>query len=87
MNREYGVPKTTEERMATHYQQYGTTDLPPRGTGLANKGFVAGPLPRRLTDPEKYLLVFLAGMMVSAALTYMWVKPTAFRAKVREIRA
>lgn len=29
-----GVPFTDEERMINHYQRYGTTDLPVRGTGL-----------------------------------------------------
>ena len=32
--RGYGVPRTEEQRMATHYATYGTTELPPRGTGL-----------------------------------------------------
>jgi hypothetical protein len=30
----YGVPKTDEQRMMTHYAKYGTTNLPIRGTGL-----------------------------------------------------
>ena len=29
-----GIPLTDEERAERHYSQYGTTDLPPRGTGL-----------------------------------------------------
>ena len=29
-----GVPKTEAERVATHLSRYGTTQLPPRGTGL-----------------------------------------------------
>lgn len=33
--RRMGVPLTDEERMQRHYQQFGTTDLPTRGTGLA----------------------------------------------------
>ena len=33
-NRAYGVPKTEAERLATHSAIYGTTDLPPRGTGV-----------------------------------------------------
>lgn len=33
-NRAYGVPKTTEERMATHKVIYGTEILPPRGAGV-----------------------------------------------------
>ena len=32
--RRYGFPRTDEERKAVHYQRYGTTQLPPRGTGL-----------------------------------------------------
>ena len=32
-NRAYGVPKTESERLASHSAIYGTTDLPPRGTG------------------------------------------------------
>lgn len=33
-NRAYGVPKTTEERIATHKLLYGNESLPPRGTGV-----------------------------------------------------
>ena len=29
----FGVPKTDEERKAMHKKLYGTTELPPRGTG------------------------------------------------------
>ena len=29
-----GRPKTEAERKATHFEQFGTYDLPPRGTGL-----------------------------------------------------
>uniref|UniRef100_A0A6M3Y1N8 Uncharacterized protein n=1 Tax=viral metagenome TaxID=1070528 RepID=A0A6M3Y1N8_9ZZZZ len=32
-DREYGVPKTEEEREATHQALYGSSNLPPRGTG------------------------------------------------------
>ena len=32
-NRPYGVPKTEAEREAAHAAKYGTTTLPPRGTG------------------------------------------------------
>jgi len=38
-----GVPLTEEERMQRHYEIYGTTDLPPRGTGaLQNAGKLEG---------------------------------------------
>ncbi len=30
----YGVPKTDEERKATHKKLYGNENIPPRGTGL-----------------------------------------------------
>ena len=33
-NRRLGNPKTDEERKATHFKKYGTTKLPPRGSGL-----------------------------------------------------
>lgn len=36
--RPYGVPKTEEERRATHEALYGTTELPPRGTGILGGG-------------------------------------------------
>ncbi len=29
-----GQPKTETERLASHQSRYGTTQLPPRGTGL-----------------------------------------------------
>jgi len=32
--RRFGVPKTEAERRATHLGRYGTSELPPRGTGL-----------------------------------------------------
>ena len=32
--RRYGQPRTEEERLKRHYERYGTTELPPRGTGL-----------------------------------------------------
>jgi len=34
-NRRMGHPKTEAERRATHKARFGTTKLPPRGTGLA----------------------------------------------------
>jgi len=35
--RRKGVPRTDEERTARHKELYGTSDLPPRGTGLSWK--------------------------------------------------
>lgn len=41
----YGQPLTDVERMQQHYARYGTTDLPPRGTGLeGNPGRAGVPL-------------------------------------------
>ena len=37
----YGNPKTEQERLATHKALYGTSELPPRGTGLY-KGVTIG---------------------------------------------
>ena len=33
--RRLGYPKTEAQRLATHKQKYGTTELPERGTGLS----------------------------------------------------
>jgi len=35
-----GRPKTEEERRATHLRRFGTTELPPRGTGLRRRGLL-----------------------------------------------
>ena len=34
--RRFGNPKTEAERRATHKAKFGTSKLPPRGTGLVN---------------------------------------------------
>lgn len=34
----YGIPKTEEERLATHQAIYGSQELPPRGTGIKRRG-------------------------------------------------
>jgi len=31
-----GQPKTEEERLATHQEKYGSSKLPPRGSGLTS---------------------------------------------------
>ena len=36
--RRAGSPRTDEERKAQHKKIYGTTKLPPRGTGLKRSG-------------------------------------------------
>jgi len=38
MSRPYGEPKTEEERAATHEALYGSSGLPPRGSGITNYG-------------------------------------------------
>jgi len=35
----YGVPKTEAQRLATHKARYGSSELPPRGSGLKRQGF------------------------------------------------
>lgn len=72
-----GTPRTDAERTQRHYAQFGTTTLPPRGTGLRAPG---------LTEPEKYALVFIGGAIVSAIFTYIWTKPAAFKAKLKEFK-
>ena len=37
MTRRFGKPRTEEERKKRHKGRFGTTKLPPRGTGLKNK--------------------------------------------------
>ena len=34
-----GKPKSEYERMLTHYSRFGTTKVPPRGTGLTRQAF------------------------------------------------
>ena len=34
-----GVPKSEAERLATHETRFGSSKLPPRGTGLTKQGF------------------------------------------------
>jgi len=50
-NRPYGVPKTEEERKATHKAAYGSAELPERGTGNP------GGNPGETTAEEDILLV------------------------------
>jgi len=40
MSRPYGEPKTEEERAATHEALYGSSGLPPRGSGIINYGLL-----------------------------------------------
>ena len=48
--RGYGTPLTDEERTERHYEQYGTTELPPRGTGLSGLNSIG--LIRSIGNPE-----------------------------------
>lgn len=73
-----GQPKTEEERMQTHFQLYGTTDLPPRGTGLRR-------LANALSGDGKGLIFFL-GFFFGAIIGYSWAKPKSAARKIREIR-
>lgn len=58
VTRRYGQPLTEEERTQRHYATFGTTNLPPRGTGLGNPG-----VERRLTTDD-----FLTGLFVGLLL-------------------
>ena len=46
-----GIPLTDAQRAQRHYQQYGTTDLPPRGTGFGAN--TIGRLGVPLTDAQR----------------------------------
>jgi hypothetical protein len=43
-DRRFGEPKTEEERRETHYEKYGSYELPPRGTGLISQGATTFPI-------------------------------------------
>jgi hypothetical protein len=51
--RPYGVPKTEAERRATHQQRFGTSELPPRGTGMRARQPTIEELPRALQPREE----------------------------------
>jgi len=53
-----GVPLTNAQRAERHYQQYGTRNLPPRGTGLGISN--AGSL-----DATNFLQGLAVGFIVS----------------------
>jgi hypothetical protein len=72
-----GIPKTEEERMMTHYQQYGTTVLPPRGTKVARASS------QKLTANNG--LVFIVGMVAGGFLTYFFLRPAATVGKAKQI--
>lgn len=38
--RRFGRPRTDEERRRRHKRLYGTSELPPRGTGLLRRGLI-----------------------------------------------
>ena len=73
----FGNPKTDEERMATHYSIYSTTDLPPRGTGLKK-------LSTSLSNGKGF--IFFLGFFFGAIIGYAWAKPKVAVRKVREIK-
>jgi len=60
----YGVPRTDAERQTTHYARYGTTNLPPRGTGLGLNG---APTPKLITwDLGTLIVGVVAGVIIGA---------------------
>ena len=58
-----GVPLTEEERKQRHYEQYGTYEVPSRGTGLQSIGILKG-----LTNPEGMNRADIWGMILGASL-------------------
>lgn len=70
----YGRPLTDEERRVKHYATYGTTQLPPRGTGLQRPMVAVGgrPVGRQqfIIDP------FWGGVILGAVITLLLVTAT-----------
>ena len=56
-----GVPLTDEERQARHFEQYGTTEFIPRGTGLKFQSI--GMLQQLGTDPSTVSRSDIAGLI------------------------
>ena len=78
VNRAYGVPKTESERLATHSNLYGTSNLPQRGTAkLALADGNGVPVP---------FVLFLFGIAIGGCLGYAIAKPSVAAAKIREVR-
>jgi len=58
--RRMGMPLTEEERARRHYQLYGTTTLPPRGTGL---GYNTAPKKLVTWDLGTFVIGGIAGLI------------------------
>ena len=52
--RRYGQPRTEEERLERHYERYGTTELPPRGTGLQESSVSQTPTSISLSKQREF---------------------------------
>ena len=64
-----GVPLTDEERAERHYEQYGTYDLPPRGTGLSTgKLKISGFLGQMQGNPASIDTSDVVGIISGGAL-------------------
>ena len=65
-----GIPLTDEQRSARHFDQYGTYDLPQRGTGLKGIGNfkIAGILGQMQGDPASVNSTDVVGLIGGAAL-------------------
>jgi len=79
-----GVPLTDAERRERHYELYGNSLLPPRGTGLRNQ--ISGPRITGVEIPTPVFaggLGFLIGMILGPALIAStdagsrWLRKTA----------
>jgi len=66
--RRYGKPRTDEERRMRHYRRYGTTRLPPRGTGLRFLGCALGELEEIEGEYTKDIHVAVYGGLVLAGM-------------------
>lgn len=53
--RRYGQPKTEEQRKQSHKAKFGTSELPPRGTGLKTwKKGLARDSHDKYSNPDRY---------------------------------
>jgi len=72
-----GVPKTDEERKATHKVLYGDEELPPRGTGRAVAKDIATELKKEGLDKDVYEM-FMSGKSISEITKKFNITPMQF---------
>lgn len=78
--RRFGIPKTEAERTSTHLQRFGTTQLPPRGTGLRQNTVNTAGVPTEF-------VIFALGIAIGGFIGYTIAKPAVTAGKIREMRA